>query len=112
MVVLRNRELKKRMAQHWLFSGSLGDRESNLLSVPQRRPIVVVNPSNDVRFREMIDRFVASGGRSPGDLEAVLRTQYPEAVVRPRELAGERFEVWYVYRDGHWIRSETDARPR
>ena len=100
------------MAQHWLFSGSLDEQESSSPSVVRRRPIVVVNPSNDVRFREMVDRFVATGGSRPDDLEAALRPRYPKAVVRPRELAGERFEVWYVYRDGHWIRSEANAGPR
>ena len=100
------------MSQHWLLSSGLDETESSLPSVPRHRPIVVVNPSSDTRFREMTDRFVTTGGSTPADLEAVLRTQYPEAVVRPRELAGERFEVWYVYRDGHWIRSEADARPR
>ena|SRR6266566_2796550 len=100
------------MAQHWLFSGSLEEGESSSPSVSRRRPIVVVNPSTDVGFRKMVDRFVATGGSRPDDLESVLRTQYPEAVVRPRELAGERFEVWYVYRDGHWIRSETDVGTR
>jgi hypothetical protein len=100
------------MAQHWLFSGSLEESESSSLSVPRRRPIVVVNPSSDAGFREMVDQFVAADGSRPDDLEGVLRTRYPDAVVRPRELAGERFEVWYVYRDGHWIRSEADVRPR
>ena len=100
------------MAQHWLFSGSLEEHESNPVSAPRRQPIVVVNPSNDAGFREMVDRFVATGGSTPDDLEAMLRTRYPAAVVRPRELAGERFEVWYVYRDGHWIRSEADARAK
>ncbi|HYN70809.1 MAG TPA: hypothetical protein VEX41_11475 [Candidatus Eisenbacteria bacterium] len=71
-----------------------------------------MNPSSDARFREMVDRFEAPGGSSPEDLETVLRTRYPAAVVRPRELAGERFEVWYVYRDGHWIRSEADVETR
>jgi len=108
-------ELKTRMAQHWLFSGSLEESESSSQSspsVPQRRPIVVLNPSSDVGFREMVDRFVATGGSRPDELEAMLRNRYPAAVVRPRELAGERFEVWYVYRDGHWIRSEADAPTR
>ena len=100
------------MAQHWLFSGSPEEGESSSPNAPRRRPIVVVNPSNDAPFREMVDRFVATGGSRPDDLEAVLRTRFPEAVVRPRELAGERFEVWYVYRDGHWIRSEADVRTR
>jgi hypothetical protein len=100
------------MAQHWLFGGSVEEGESSSPTAPRRRPIVVVNPSNDAGFRETVDRFVTTGGSRPDDLEAVLRTRYPEAVVRPRELAGERFEVWYVYRDGHWIRSEADVRPR
>ena len=100
------------MAHHWLFSGNVEEGLSNSPNVSPRRPIVVVNPSNDARFREMVDRFVATGGSRPDDLEAALRTRYPEAVVRRRELAGERFEVWYVYRDGHWIRSEADVRKR
>ena len=99
------------MAQHWLFSRGVEEHESNPVSAV-RRPIVVINPSTDLGFREMVDRFVARGSSSPNDLEAVLRQRYPEAVVRPRELAGERFEVWYVYRDGHWIRSEADGRTR
>ena len=100
------------MSQHWLFSSGLDETESSLPSVSPRRPIVVVNPSNDVRFKEMVDRFVATSSSQPDDLEAALRTRYPEAVVRPRELAGERFDVWYVYRDGHWIRSEANAGAR
>lgn len=54
----------------------------------------------------MIDRFLVAGGGSPAELEATLRTRYLEAVVRQRGLAGESVEVWYAYRDGHWIRSE------
>ena len=100
------------MTQHWLFSGSLEEGQSSAPRAPQRRPIVVVNPSTDSAFREMVDRFVATGASRPDDLEAVLRTRYPDAVVRPRELAGERFDVWYVYRDGHWIRSEADVATR
>jgi hypothetical protein len=100
------------MAQHWLFDGGVDEHETSSPSVARRRPIVVINPSNDARFREMVDRFVATGGSRPDDLEAALRGQYPQAVVRPRELAGERFEVWYVYRDGHWIRSGADDGSR
>ena len=74
-----------------------------------RRPIIIANPSGDPPFRAMIDAFLSSAGRRPEDLEVALRTRYPLAVVRPRGLAGERVEVWYVYRDGHWIRSEDDG---
>ena len=38
-------------------------------------------------------------------LHAALAERFPHAVVRPRELAGERTQIWYVYRDGRWIRS-------
>lgn len=100
------------MSEAWRFSSSPEEDEARAPSSPQRRPIVVVNPASDAPFREMVDRFVATGGSGPADLEAVLRNRYPEAVVRPRELAGERFDVWYVYRDGHWIRSEADVGSR
>lgn len=73
------------------------------------RPIVVANPPTDRAFRSMIDRFLATEDGLPEELEHVLRGRYPEAVVRRRELAAERVEVWYAYRDGHWVRSEPDA---
>ena len=65
--------------------------------------MIIANPPGDQRFRAMIDAFLVAGGHRPEDLEAVLRVQFPEALVRPRDLAAERFDVWYVYRDGHWI---------
>ena len=71
-----------------------------------RRPTIVANPSGDPRFRSMTERFLLSGGRSPEELQAILRTRYPDAVVRRRGLAGERLDVWYVYRDGHWTWSK------
>lgn len=71
--------------------------------------MIVANPPGDLGFRALIDRFLVAGGGEPQDLEATLRGQYPAAVVRRRELAGENVEVWYVYRDGHWIRSEDNA---
>ena len=74
-----------------------------------RRPTIIANPAGDREFRALIDRFLLAGGRAPRDLELTLRTRYPEAVVRQRELAGENLEVWYVYRDGHWIGSEGNA---
>lgn len=70
-----------------------------------RRPVVIANPPGDGEFREMIESALLSGSWRPQDLEALLRSRYPNAVVRPRELDAEHIEVWYVYRDGHWIRS-------
>ncbi len=77
----------------------------------ERRPTIVANPAGDAQFRALIDGYVMAGGRRAEDLEAALRAEHPAAVVRPRALAGERFEVWYVYRDGHWIRPDGDAAP-
>jgi len=74
-----------------------------------RRPVIIANPPGDREFRHMIDSARVSGRWRPQDLEKMLRTRYANAVVRPRELEAERIEVWYVYRDGHWIRSERDA---
>jgi hypothetical protein len=54
----------------------------------------------------MAERYLLSGGQSPEELQAILRTRYPDAVVRQRGLAGERLDVWYVYRDGHWTGGE------
>jgi hypothetical protein len=72
------------------------------------RPTLVLNPPDDRDF----EAFVASlFGASQGSkqLEQGLRTRYPRAIVRPRDLAGERVQVWYVYRDGHWIRPRPPA---
>lgn len=74
-----------------------------------RRPVIVANPPGDRAFRDLIESALLSGSGRPQDLEALLRTRYPNAVVRRRELDAERTEVWYVYRDGHWIRSAPDA---
>ena len=76
-----------------------------------RRPTIVANPPDDAQFRTLITAFLMSGGGRAEDLEAALRAEHPAAVVRPRALAGERLEVWYVYRDGHWVRSSGDAGP-
>jgi hypothetical protein len=81
-------------------------RSSFMAIEPARRPTIVANPPGDRQFRALIDACLLSGATRPEDLEAVLRTRYPLAVVRPRELAGERTTVWYVYREGHWIRSD------
>jgi hypothetical protein len=73
------------------------------------RPLIVANPAGDREFRALIDSSLLKGAGRPEDLEALLRTRYPQAIVRRRELAGEPTVVWYVYRDGHWIRSDRDA---
>lgn len=67
-----------------------------------QRPTLVTNPAGDVNFRDAAEAALHEG-KSVADLQAILRRAYPRAVVRARELDGERPVVWYVYRDGHWV---------
>ena len=69
------------------------------------RPILVLNPVADAEFRDLARRSLDDGVTTPRALQEVLRKRYPAAVVRPRELADERDPVWYIYRDGHWVRA-------
>jgi hypothetical protein len=64
---------------------------------------LVVNPRDDTPFVTLAERLVAEGVRSPGELQEQLRREYPVTVVRARELDGEAFTIWYVYREGHWV---------
>lgn len=70
---------------------------------------LVVNPRDDTPFVALAESLVADGVHSPDELQERLRREYPEAVVRARELDGEAFTIWYVYRDGHWV---TGSRER
>jgi hypothetical protein len=76
----------------------------------RRRPTIVVNPSDDPVFAARIEQGLASTGRQPALLESALRSTYPNAVVRRREISGEPLEVWYVYRDGRWVAKGADVR--
>ena len=69
------------------------------------RPVLVLNPPDDRDFTSLARQLVSEGVRSPDELEQRLHERHPSAVVRPRELAGEPAETWYVYRDGRWIPS-------
>lgn len=66
-------------------------------------PILVLNPANDEQFAEQA-RALLGHASTPGALQAALRAEHPEVIVRSRDLAGED-EAWYVYRDGHWVPS-------
>jgi len=70
------------------------------------RPTIIRNPASDHAFEEAIEEVLESGVLEPATAEARLRQRYPRAVVHPRELAGERTRVWYVYRDGRWTRGD------
>jgi hypothetical protein len=62
-----------------------------------------LNPADDDAFVSRVHELVATGMSAPEDLERRLREWYPDAVVRARDLANERTNIWYVYRDGHWV---------
>ena len=64
----------------------------------------VINPRSDEEF---VARVQTEGPASSSAeaLQARLRADYPKAVVRPRQLEGEREEIWYVYREGSWVPS-------
>lgn len=64
----------------------------------------VINPRSDAEFVARVEAEGPSCASAPA-LQSTLRDHYPKAVVRPRQLEGEREEVWYVYRDGTWIPS-------
>lgn len=66
-------------------------------------PTLVVNPRHDIDFVTRAAAIVAGGIDSPSALQDRLREHYPRVVVRARELNGEPFTIWYVYREGHWI---------
>ena len=66
-------------------------------------PTLILNPRHDAGFVAAAEAIVSNGVDSPSELEVRLRQRYPDALVRPRELAGEALTIWYVYRDGHWI---------
>ena len=70
-----------------------------------QRPTLITNPANDVAFRDHAESALQEW-QSVAVLQQILRGEHPRAVVRARDLAGERRAVWYAYRDGHWVRSD------
>ncbi|MEO5939601.1 MAG: hypothetical protein ABIZ72_01765 [Candidatus Limnocylindrales bacterium] len=75
-----------------------------MVTESERRPTLVLNPPDDEEFRSSAERVVEDGIVDPGMLEDCLRQRWPHALVRRRELAGEQTQIWYVYREGHWVR--------
>jgi hypothetical protein len=67
-----------------------------------QRPDLITNPADDVAFRDHAEAALIEG-QSVAEFQEILRRDYPSAVVRARDLAGERSVVWYVYRDGRWV---------
>jgi hypothetical protein len=69
------------------------------------RPTLVLNPPGDEEFAAFATRSLNGGVIDHAELQRRLRARFPHSIVRPRELSGERTEIWYVYRDGRWISS-------
>jgi hypothetical protein len=67
--------------------------------------MLVLNPLDDDEFRKAAQGAVDAGALAPATLQRILRLRYPKSIVRPRDLVGERAEMWYVYREGRWVRS-------
>jgi hypothetical protein len=67
-----------------------------------QRPTLITNPADDVAFRQHAEAALREG-QSVAELQQILRGRYPQAIVRARDLEGERPLAWYVYRDGHWV---------
>ena len=65
---------------------------------------LVINPRSDTDFVGLAEEQ-GRRAQSPAELQDALRTRFPRAVVRQRQLEGERGQVWYVYRDGVWVPS-------
>ena len=69
--------------------------------------MLIASPRDDEEFRALAETLVAAGANTPSALQAGLRSRYPDAVARARDLSGERGIIWYVYRDGRWTRPGT-----
>jgi hypothetical protein len=76
------------------------------------RPTIVRNPADDLDFARAIEDAMAGGVAEPHEAQRRLRQVYPRAVVRRRELAGEHLDVWYIYREGRWIRGGESSNGR
>lgn len=71
----------------------------------ETRPSLMTNPADDARFRAAADAALQDG-QPVAEFQQLLRRDYPRAVVRARDLAGERRLLWYVYRDGRWVAAD------
>jgi len=91
-------------------SVKMPEQSESVVHLFGRAPAIVANPGDDDEFASRAWHLIEAGADTPGRLESMLRSLYPWAVVRRRELSGEPIEIWYVYRDGHWVPPSTDHR--
>jgi hypothetical protein len=62
-----------------------------------------LNPIDDAEFSALAESLAGDPQITPEELQGGLRLTFPAAVVRARDLSGEKDRIWYVYRDGHWV---------
>ena len=74
------------------------------------RPVLLINPPGDRAFTAAAEALLDDGLRSLSSFQGALRRSFPDAMVRARDLSGEADEVWYVFRDGHWVNGR-DGNP-
>jgi PAS domain-containing protein len=77
---------------------------------PAALPRCICIPSEDLGFAEHVSRVLVTRlYQTPAELQERLRRVYPTAVVRKRDLSGEMWPTWYVYRDSHVSRRDGGA---
>jgi hypothetical protein len=70
----------------------------------EARPDIRSFPSADEAFaREVRTTAAAGGAAAPEELQRMLRSRFPRAIVHQRELSGEARPTWYVFRDGRAV---------
>ncbi len=88
-----------------MIPGEIGRHSQTAVDM---RPILFVNPRHDSTFADRAENLVGDGVETPSALERALRPDYPNAIVRPRELSSEE-PIWYVYRDGYWVNGREES---
>ena len=69
--------------------------------------VLVINPRSDDAFADTVHALADTGDLSAAELQRSLRATYPLATVREREISGELWSTWYVYREGMWVPNES-----
>jgi hypothetical protein len=72
------------------------------------RRFLIINPRSDSGFVDFVND--SASAETPEQLQEVLRAQFPHAIVRLRNLDGEPFSAWYIYREGYWVSDEGGER--
>ena len=72
------------------------------------RRFLIINPRSDSTFVDFVNE--SAQAEAPEQLQTALRERFPHAIVRLRNLDGETFNAWYIYRDGYWVSDDGGER--